>query len=98
MNMFMKKIHFEVDDTIKASSIKKAILKKYKNYSINKANIIVVIGGDGFMLKTLKKYQKYNKEFYGMNRGTHGFLMNKYKLNNIYKNLFTLQKQLQFHL
>ena len=89
MNMFMKKIHFEVDDTIKASSIRKAILKKYKNYSINKANIIVVIGGDGFMLKTLKKYQKYNKEFYGMNRGTYGFLMNKYKLNNIYKNIST---------
>ena len=35
------------------------------------------------MLQTLKKYQKYNKYFYGINRGTYGFLMNKYKNLNI---------------
>ena len=46
------------------------------------------MGGDGFMLHTLKKYQKYNKPFYGMNRGTFGFLMNKFKLKDIYKKIF----------
>ena len=45
------------------------------------------MGGDGFMLQTLKKYQKYDKPFYGMNRGTFGFLMNKFKLKNIRKNI-----------
>ena len=39
------------------------------------------------MLQTLKKYYKYNKPFYGMNRGTFGFLMNKFKLKNIRKNI-----------
>ena len=39
------------------------------------------------MLQTLKKYHKYNKPFYGMNRGTFGFLMNKFKLENIKKNI-----------
>ena len=39
------------------------------------------------MLETLKKYQKYNKPFYGMNRGTFGFLMNKFKLKKLYKRI-----------
>ena len=39
------------------------------------------------MLQILKKYQKYKKPFYGMNRGTFGFLMNKFKLQDIYKNI-----------
>ena len=40
--------------------------------------MIIVIGGDGFMLETLKKYNKYNKPFYGINSGNYGFLMNKF--------------------
>ena len=39
------------------------------------------------MLQTLKKYQIYNKPFYGMNVGTFGFLMNKFKIDNINKNI-----------
>ena len=36
------------------------------------------------MLQSLKKYQKFNKPFYGINRGTYGFLMNKYKGLNVH--------------
>ena len=75
----MKKYHFVFDNFKKNKKIKKILLKKYKNYSPSLSNIIIVLGGDGFMLQTLKKYQKYNKAFYGINRGTYGFLMNKYK-------------------
>ena len=46
-----------------------------------------MIGGDGFMLKTLKKYQKYKKPFYGMNKGTYGFLMNKFDMKNLRKRI-----------
>ena len=35
-----------------------------------KSNIIIVIGGDGFMLQTLKKFHKYGKFFYGINSET----------------------------
>ena len=79
------KIHFAIDNTIKAKSTKKLIFKKYKNFSPQKSDVIVVVGGDGFMLQILKKFQKYNKPFYGMNRGTFGFLMNKFKHNNLNK-------------
>ena len=83
--MISKKIHFAIDTNVKADTSQKALLKRYKNYLPNQSDVMVVIGGDGFMLKTLKKYQKYNKPFYGMNRGTFGFLMNKYKSKNIEK-------------
>ena len=81
------KLSFIIDNTDKAKYLKKSISNKYKNYSPQLADVIVVIGGDGFMLKVLKRYQKYNKPFYGMNKGTFGFLMNKFKTINIYKNI-----------
>ena len=81
------KINFAIDNTDRAKYSKKTLIKKHKNYSAKSADVIVVVGGDGFMLKILKKYQKYNKPFYGMNRGTFGFLMNKYKTKNIEKTI-----------
>ncbi len=66
------------DKNSRSSKIKKAVLKRIKTYSLLKSNLIIVIGGDGFMLQTLKKYNKYRKPFYGINSGNYGFLMNKY--------------------
>ena len=85
--MNLKKIHFAIDKTTKAVASQKVLLKRYRNYSPHQSNVIVVIGGDGFMLETLKKYRKYKKPFYGMNRGTFGFLMNKFKTKNIKKSI-----------
>ena len=74
----MKKFNFIFDKSKRANSLKKIILKKYKNYPIKNSKVIVVGGGDGFMLKTIKKFYKYNKPFYGINCGSVGFLLNKY--------------------
>ena len=76
-----------LDKTIKPISFKNKIFSRYQNYSPIKSNVIVVIGGDGFMLQALKKYQKYNLPFYGINRGTFGFLMNNFKVKNIRKSV-----------
>ena len=81
------KISFIIDKTSKAKNLKKKFFNKYKNYLPQFSDVVVVIGGDGFMLKVLKKYQKYNKPFYGMNKGTFGFLMNKFKMKNIHKSI-----------
>ena len=81
--MIRKKIHFVIDKTSKALAAKKILLKRYKSYYPKQSDVIVVVGGDGFMLEILKKYQKYNKPFYGLNRGTYGFLMNAYKTKKI---------------
>ena len=85
--MRINRIHFTIDKANRAKLFEKSILRKYKNCTPQSAEVIVVIGGDGFMLHVLKKYQKYNKPFYGMNRGTFGFLMNKFKKKNIKQNI-----------
>lgn len=67
--------------------IKNILYKKLKNHSISNSNLIIVIGGDGFMLEALKKYNKYKKPFYGINSGNYGFLMNKFSTKHTIKNL-----------
>ena len=79
----MKKLNFIFDKTKKSKNLKEIILKKYKNYPLKKAEIIVVAGGDGFMLKTIKKFYKFKKPFYGINTGSIGFLLNKYEPKKI---------------
>ena len=49
--------------------------------------VVIVIGGDGFMLQTLKRNKNINKLFYGINSGNYGFLMNKFSNKNILKNI-----------
>ena len=72
------KIHIIADANSTAQSAKKLIAKKYKNFPINDSDVLGVLGGDGFMLASLKKYQKYQLPFYGMNKGNRGFLLNKF--------------------
>ena len=73
-------------------NIKKSIEKKIKFYSLKKSNLIIVIGGDGFMLQSLKKLYKQKKPFYGINSGDYGFLMNRFSQKNLVKNLLKNNK------
>jgi len=75
------------DTNIKSLRIKKYLIKKIKTNSIKKSNLVIVIGGDGFMLKTLKKNKKSLNLFYGINSGNYGFLMNKFSEKNTIKNI-----------
>ena len=79
--------HILCDQNDKSLKIKSTLSKKIKNYSLSKSNSIIVIGGDGFMLNSLKKYYKLNKAFYGINSGSYGFLMNKFSTKHTVKNL-----------
>ena len=83
----MKNIHIISDNNSKSLKIKKSLLKIFNNITFKKPNIFVVIGGDGFMLQTLKKNQNSKNSFYGINSGNYGFLMNKFSPKNIIKNL-----------
>ena len=90
----MIKLHFIFDKTKKSQTLKKKLFKNYKNYPAKKADYIVVAGGDGFMLSSLKKYFKFKKSFYGINCGTYGFLMNRFNFDNLEKKYLKLKKQL----
>ena len=75
-----------ISDTNKKSlRIKSLIKNKLSKFKLKNLNI--VIGGDGFMLKTLKKYKNSSKYFYGINSGDYGFLMNKFSSKGIINNL-----------
>ena len=75
------------DNNFKSKKIKSIIQKKLKKNLIKKTNLVIVIGGDGFMLKILKKNKNNSKKFYGVNSGNYGFLMNKFSQKKIVKNL-----------
>ena len=83
----MNKIQIIFDNTKKSLKFKNAIVKKIKDNNFYIKNLVIVIGGDGFMLQTLKKNKNSKKKFYGINSGNYGFLMNKFSLNNIINNL-----------
>ena len=75
------------DKNLKSVQIKKQIINLFNRKKIFKKNIILVVGGDGFMLKTLKKNQKTKKLFYGINSGNYGFLMNKFSKKQLIQNI-----------
>jgi len=84
------------DNNKKSLKIKYFLKKKIKFIKIAKSKFIIVVGGDGFMLQTIKKYFKLNKPFYGINSGDYGFLMNKFSKKNVFKNL-TKSKTISIH-
>lgn len=59
----------------------------------DKADVIVALGGDGFMLHTLHAMQHLSVPVYGMNRGTVGFLMNAYNGDDLVERLKTAQEE-----
>jgi NAD+ kinase len=83
----MNKVQIISDKNPKSLKIKTLLQKTIKKNGIKKSNFIVVIGGDGFMLQTLKKNRNSKKSFYGVNSGNYGFLMNKFSSKNIINNL-----------
>ena len=75
------------DRNKKSQNIKSILLKKLKGKKI-RSKAVIVIGGDGFMLKTLKKNKNSSNLYYGINSGNYGFLMNKFSPKKTINNLF----------
>ena len=65
----------------------KSLVQQYGQCKAKNADVIVAIGGDGFMLETQRKHIKYNVPVYGMNKGAIGFLMNDFSAIDLYKRL-----------
>ena len=82
----MKKILVISDKNKSSNKIKIKLLKILKSSNFRHNNLNIVIGGDGFMLKTLKKNKDNSKFFYGINSGNYGFLMNKFSKKQTIKN------------
>ena len=70
------KIHFTSSKNISALDTKKVMISKYNQSTLKKADVIVAIGGDGEMLKSLRDSISINIPVFGLNKGHVGFLMN----------------------
>jgi len=73
-----KKIACIADTTESAASAFSILSRRYDFVDVKDADVIVVLGGDGFMLHNLHQYMDLGVPFYGMNCGSVGFLMNAF--------------------
>lgn len=72
------RIAFVAAQTEEASAARTALAARYGDAPIDQAEVIVALGGDGFMLRTLHRHMARALPVYGMKLGTVGFLMNQY--------------------
>ena len=75
---FVTRLAFTASDRPEALEAKDALIARYGQASPDQAQVIVALGGDGFMLETLHDNLGNQRPIYGMNRGSVGFLMNEY--------------------
>jgi NAD+ kinase len=87
--MSRKRLAFVASETEKATNALDCLTNKYKAVAPDDADVIVALGGDGFMLETLHQYIGLNIPIYGMNRGTIGFLLNQYNESDLDKRIET---------
>jgi NAD+ kinase len=76
--MSYKRIAFTASEAPAAKRALARLVKLYGNAELEKADVVVALGGDGHMLQTMHKNVNSNRPIYGMNRGTVGFLMNDF--------------------
>ncbi len=73
-----ERIAFTASRAPEAEAACTALIQRYGDADPATADVIVALGGDGFMLQTLHRFMTASKPIYGMHRGTVGFLMNEY--------------------
>lgn len=85
--MSYEKISFISSETQKAKAAREKLCERYGDHPTKDADVIVALGGDGFMLNTLDKFKTTGIPIYGMNRGTIGFLMNEFSVSGLKERL-----------
>lgn len=81
--MTTPKLAFVASRSETAQAALKELTDHYGQIPLAEADLIVALGGDGFMLETLHRSMERKIPIYGMNKGTVGFLMNEYRLDNL---------------
>ncbi len=76
-------LSFVASSTPEAQAAARELIAIYGNATPAQADVIVALGGDGFMLQTLHTTMNSGKLVYGMNRGSVGFLMNRYSVEGL---------------
>lgn len=77
------KIHFHASKNPRPQAALSELLQRYDHYDLDQAEVIVVLGGDGGMLRALHHFTDCPLPIYGLNLGTLGFLLNEYKQKDL---------------
>jgi NAD+ kinase len=81
------KLAFVASETPEATVARRDLVERYGEVPADEADVIVALGGDGMMLQTLRAFMNTDKPVYGMNRGSVGFLMNEYRVDQLRERL-----------
>ncbi len=87
------RIAFMASEAPVAQTARAALIGRYGDAQPEEADVIVALGGDGFMLRTLHGTQDLPAPVYGMNRGTIGFLMNDYSETDLMDRLQAAEEE-----
>lgn len=79
----LDRIAFVASTGVEAQEALAQLTSLYGNADPLACDVVVALGGDGLMLQTLHRYMRSGKPIYGMHRGTVGFLMNEYAVENL---------------
>src|SRR5262245_44925539 len=82
-----ERIAFVASPSPAAQRAPKRLVERYGDARPETADVVVALGGDGLMLRTLHELMDSDKPIYGMHRGTVGFLMNEYREDGLKKRL-----------
>ena len=85
--MTTPRIHFVASRVQPAEEAAAVMQKRYGQYDVNEAEVIVALGGDGFMLRTLHRVIQNDAPVFGMKIGNIGFLMNRYSEDDLVQRL-----------
>jgi NAD+ kinase len=85
------RIAFRAADTEAAQEAAKELRLRYGVTAPEDSDIIVPLGGDGFMLETLHRFVGKDVRIFGMHRGSVGFLMNPYRLDDLKERIAAAQ-------
>ena len=86
------KLAFTASEAAAAQQALATLVDRYGNGNEAQADVIIALGGDGFMLQTLQRTQALAVPVYGMNRGTIGFLMNEFCVEDLPQRVLDAEK------
>jgi NAD+ kinase len=88
------RLAFVASDRPEAIEARARLIAQHGEVPENEADVVVALGGDGFMLETLHRNLADRRPIYGMNRGSVGFLMNDYREDRLIERISAAEKAL----
>src|SRR5262245_44589412 len=86
-----ERVAFSASPIPEAQEARARLVSRYGEADSKTADVVVALGGDGFMLQTLHRFMNSGKPIYGMHRGTVGFLMNDFAEEGLIERLASAQ-------